>query len=174
MRLGLQRRRGAGAHLDEIAENLIVLDFQRLDAGLRRVGRLQLRQHHLGIGRELPQLVERGVVARRDETAIAREIGEAVAKRRAQPFRERGVMREIAPEVVLMARVEAPLTPVPSPARGEGNALSASTPGLPLPSRERAGVRGPSECAGPLNEASACAISFSSVGQRGGGCQHFA
>ncbi len=37
---------------------------------------------------------------------------------------------------------EGPLTPVPSPARGEGHALSAGTAGLPLPSRERVGVRG--------------------------------
>ncbi len=35
-----------------------------------------------------------------------------------------------------------PLTPVPSPARGEGNVFSTGTPGPPLPLRERAGVRG--------------------------------
>ena len=122
MRLGLQRGGGAGAHLDEIAEHLIVLDFQRLDAGLRRVGRLQLREHHLGIGRELAQFVERRVVAASDEAAIAREIGKVIAKRRAQPFRKRSAIRKLAGH--LLCRVEDPLTPALS-REGRG------TPGVP-------------------------------------------
>ncbi len=39
-------------------------------------------------------------------------------------------------------RMLLPLTPVPSPARGEGDAISTGAPGLPLPLRERAGVGG--------------------------------
>ena len=64
MRLALQHRRRSGADLHEIAEHLVVLDFQRLDAGPRRVIGLQLGEHHLGARRQLPQFVELGVVAR--------------------------------------------------------------------------------------------------------------
>ena len=48
-----------GADLHEIAEHLIILDFQRLDAGLRGVTRLQLGEHNLGVRR-------RAGAARRD------------------------------------------------------------------------------------------------------------
>ena len=65
MRLSLKRGGGAGAHLDEIAEHLIVLNFERLDAGLRRIGRLQLGEHDLGVGGELAQLVKRRRRSRR-------------------------------------------------------------------------------------------------------------
>ncbi len=51
---------------------------------------------------------------------------------------------------------DAPPTPVPSPARGEGNALSAGMPGLPLPSPERAGVRDLSSAGASLSRCETC------------------
>jgi len=85
----------------------------------------------------------RDLGALRDGLIAAESISGMLAAAAALPPELQGIAQALAslrgPTVS-----EVPLTPVPSPARGEGDALSTGTAGLPLPSRERAGVRGPS------------------------------
>ena len=79
----------------------------------------------------------------RDGLIAAEGLSEMLASAAALPEE----LKEIAQALASLsgpARSEDPLTPVPSPARGEGDAFAAGTPGPPLPSRERAGVRGAS------------------------------
>ena len=60
-------------HLDEIAQHVVVADLERADAGLVRVARLQRRDHAARFIAQRARLVERGVVARAHEAAVALE-----------------------------------------------------------------------------------------------------
>ena len=63
-------------HLDEIAEHVVVADLQDADAGLVGIARLQRRDDAAGFIAQRPCLVERGVVARAHEAAVALEGGQ--------------------------------------------------------------------------------------------------
>ncbi len=60
-------------HLDEIAQHIVVFDFQRADAGLLGVGRLQTRHHAARFISQSARFIERRGPARRDEAAITRQ-----------------------------------------------------------------------------------------------------
>ena len=85
---GLQRRRRCRADFHEIAEDLIILDFQALDACLRGIVRLQLGKDDFRARLKLAKLVERRIVAARDETAVATEKRKRVGKRAFERLRE--------------------------------------------------------------------------------------
>ena len=70
-------------HLDEIAEHVVVADLQRLHGRGVGIARLQRRDHAAGFVAQRARLVERGVVARAHEAAVALEVREA--RRRAPP-----------------------------------------------------------------------------------------
>ncbi len=57
--------------LDEVAQHVVVLDLEARDAGLLRVIRLHARDHAASFVSQLPRLVQRGVVPRGDEAAVA-------------------------------------------------------------------------------------------------------
>ncbi len=63
--------RTAVAHLDVVAEDLVVADLQRLDARLLLLALLNLLQHRLAVVRDAAVLVELLVVARLDDAALA-------------------------------------------------------------------------------------------------------
>ena len=63
--------RAAVAHLDVVAEDLVVADLQRLDARLLLLALLNLLQHRLAVVRDAAVLVELLVVARLDDAALA-------------------------------------------------------------------------------------------------------
>ena len=71
-------------HLDEIAEHVVVPDLQRAHAGLVGVARLQRRDHPARFVAQRARLVERGVVARAHEAAVALEQRQLVGERRRQ------------------------------------------------------------------------------------------
>ena len=58
------------AHLDEVAEHMVIAYFQLGDAGLLPQTGFQLRQHALGVIADGAQLVHLGMVALGDDTAI--------------------------------------------------------------------------------------------------------
>ena len=58
-------------HLDEIAEHVVVADFQALDAGLVGVARLHRRHHEARGVAQIAALVQRGFISLADETAVA-------------------------------------------------------------------------------------------------------
>ena len=58
-------------HLDEEAEEIVVLDLELADAGLLGVAGLQGGDDLAGVVAQRPRLVERGVVAGADEAAVA-------------------------------------------------------------------------------------------------------
>ena len=69
----------AGRHLDEIAEDAVVPDLQRLDVGLVDEPRLQRRDHGARFGRERALGIE---LARRSPLRRSRHRGRAAAARR--------------------------------------------------------------------------------------------
>ena len=78
-------------HLDEIAEHVVVPDLERAHAGLLGIARLQRRDHAARFVAQRARLVERGVVARAHEAAVALEQRQLVAERRGKLARDRGV-----------------------------------------------------------------------------------
>ena len=97
-RVGMLRR-----DLDMIAEDVVVADAERADAGRFAVARLQGRHEAPAVRRGRAQFVERGVVARRDEAAVCgveRWLGDQralqqvdIAAVRADAVQRRGEMR---------------------------------------------------------------------------------
>ncbi len=65
-----------GGHFDEIAEHIVVADFQSPHARLIGVTRLQGGHHAARFVAQGAHLVERGVVAFAHETAVAFEGGQ--------------------------------------------------------------------------------------------------
>ncbi len=61
----------ARGDLDEIAENVVVADLERLNPGLGGVVRLHPGNHAAALVAELARLVELGVVAFGDKAAVA-------------------------------------------------------------------------------------------------------
>ena len=69
--IGLRHKIFVGvAHLDEVAEHMIIPNFQFGDAGLLPQAGFQLRQHALGVIADGAQLVHLGMVALGDDAAI--------------------------------------------------------------------------------------------------------
>ena len=66
--VGVRRR-----HFDEVAEHRVVLDAERVDAGVLAVARFELRDHAAGFVAQLAHLIEGGMRALGDEAAVARE-----------------------------------------------------------------------------------------------------
>ena len=65
-----QRLGPRGGHLDEIAQHTVVADFQRGHAGFVAIFRLQRGDGPAGMGGDMAQIVEIGVIARRDKAAL--------------------------------------------------------------------------------------------------------
>jgi hypothetical protein len=63
----------AGGQLDEIAEHIVVLDLQRLDAGFLGIGGLQAGNHPPRLVAQFAQFVEFGHGAIADEPAVTLE-----------------------------------------------------------------------------------------------------
>jgi DNA mismatch repair protein MutS len=99
----------------------------------------------------------------RDGLLAAENLSEMLATAAALPEELKDIAQALA-SLSGPSRSEDPLTPFPSPARGEGNAFPAGTPGLPLPSRERAGVRGPSTPS--QQDASAASLQNATLAER--------
>ncbi len=85
-----QRRRGIDADLDEIAEHVVVLDAERADIGIGGIARLQPGDHPAALVAELARLVEIAAVAVAHEAAVALQVRQVVAKRRADGGDQRG------------------------------------------------------------------------------------
>ena len=79
-----ERRRLTCGHLDEIAEHVVVPDLERADAALGGVARLQAGDDLSALVPQPPRLVERGVIARRHETAVALQKRQVVGERGAE------------------------------------------------------------------------------------------
>ena len=132
----LRHRRGiAGGDFDEIAEDVVVLDLQRPDAGLLGILQLQAGDDATRLVAQCPDLVELGVGAVAQEAAIAFQqrqfVGERFGKQLFQLPRE-GPAARIAPGRALRAASPCRASPqLRPPRRGPG--------GSP---RDRAGRRG--------------------------------
>ena len=88
-------------HLDEIAEHVVVPDLERAHAGLVGIARLQRRDHAAGLVAQRARLVERRVVARAHEAAVALEQRQLVGERAPQaPARSRASGRRSAAATV--------------------------------------------------------------------------
>ena len=78
----LRQHGGIGrGDLDEIAEHVVVADFQRLDAGRLGIGRLQAGDHLAAPIAQFPLLVEIGARALSDEAAVTRVQRQTLGKR---------------------------------------------------------------------------------------------
>src|SRR5439155_8383754 len=75
-------------YLDEITEDRIESDLERLDSGLGNLALLQLRDPIFPFARPLPQLVEIGVKAVPENAAFLQDHWRIVHQRRAQSFRQ--------------------------------------------------------------------------------------
>jgi hypothetical protein len=70
-----------GGHLDEIAEHVVVPDFQRPDLGLVGIARLQGRNHAPRFVAQRPRLVEGFIIMRADKSAVAPQQRQVLAER---------------------------------------------------------------------------------------------
>lgn len=83
--VGVGHRSGiAGGHLDEVAEHVVVLDLQRLDARLFAILQLQPRDHAARLIAQRPHLVELGARALADEAAVALQKRQFLGKGRVE------------------------------------------------------------------------------------------
>ncbi len=96
----LERLRLAGGDLDEIAEHVVVPDLERADAALLRVARLQPGDDAPALVAKRARFVERRVVARAHEAAVALQKRKVVGERRFQRFGERRQLRADVGEVI--------------------------------------------------------------------------
>jgi hypothetical protein len=94
-------RRG---RLDEIAQHVVVLDFERADAEVGAVARLQLQDQLARIVAQRAPLVEVGQVAGRDEAAVARQQRQALAQRARQAIDQVAVMAEVGQRLAQQRR----------------------------------------------------------------------
>ncbi len=85
--IGIARR-----HLDEIAQHVVMLDLERLDAGLLGILQLQAGDHPTRLIAQRPHLIEFGIGALTQEAAIALQkrqiVGQHRAEHRFQPARQ--------------------------------------------------------------------------------------
>ena len=80
-----------GGDLDEIAQHIVVPDFQRLDLGVLGVARLQRGNDAARFVAQRPRLVERLVIMRGDEAAVAAQQRQLVGERRGKFGGNRGI-----------------------------------------------------------------------------------
>ena len=112
--LAQQRLGGAGRHLDVEAQDVVVADLERLDAGRLDVAGLERGHHLAAVVAQAARLVEVGAVAVAHEAAVAAQ--HAAARRRA---RAASIACEVAAARAPAARrcVRAPSgRPMPPPA----------------------------------------------------------
>ncbi|MNS94366.1 hypothetical protein D3C72_1285810 [compost metagenome] len=101
-RLGLIRRHHhicvAGRDLDEVAKHIVVLDLERLDAGLIGIFQLQPGNHTARLVAQRPHLIQFGIGTIAQETAVPLQKRQVVGQHRAkhgfQPTRQRFQIRE--------------------------------------------------------------------------------
>ena len=67
-----------------IAKHVVVLELQAGDAGFLAIARLQSRDHAAAVVAQGAHLVEPGIEARRDESAIARQVRQVRRQRALQ------------------------------------------------------------------------------------------
>ena len=117
--VGRHQRVGVAArHFDEIAENAVVPDLERGDAGLVAIARLQSGDRAAGVARNLAQFVERRVVALRDEPALRALGGRRGDQRAVEMIGQRPVPGEARQQLAQQRRlVGAALQQVVEPAR---------------------------------------------------------
>ena len=84
--IGLRAR-----HLDEEARDAVVGELQRGNARAFAFAALELEQEFVGVRGDLAQLVELGVVARRDHVAVAQHDGGFFGDRALQEVDDVGV-----------------------------------------------------------------------------------
>ena len=77
----MHRLGGAGGHLDVVAEDIVVADLERLDAGLLHVPGFQRRHHLAAVVAQGARRVEIGGEALAHESAIALEVRRVVDQR---------------------------------------------------------------------------------------------
>ncbi len=78
-------------HLDEIAEHVVVADFEDAHGRGFGVAGLQRRDHAARLVAQRARFVERGDVARAHEAAVALEVGKLLGERRIELGGERGI-----------------------------------------------------------------------------------
>ena len=71
-----------GRDVDEIAEHVVVADLQALDGGVIGVARLHRGDHETGGVAQIARLVEGGVIALADKTAVAFDQRQLLGQRR--------------------------------------------------------------------------------------------
>ncbi len=71
-------------------------DFQRRDAGLAGIARLEIGDHAPALVAQATQLVERGQISRCDEAAVAGEERQVAGERAGEPVDELPMLAEIA------------------------------------------------------------------------------
>ena len=76
-------------HLDEVAEHVVVLDLQPGDAGRLGIARLHPGDQPAAVVAQRAQFVQGGIVARRDEAAVAGQQRRLRRQGRAQPLDQR-------------------------------------------------------------------------------------
>ena len=69
-----------GRHINMIAQNAIMLDLQRLNAGLRAIAILQSGNDTTAFITQCPRLIQAGVETGGDKAAIARQKGQRVVQ----------------------------------------------------------------------------------------------
>ena len=134
------------AHLDEIAEHIVVPDLQRAHAGVLGIARLQRGDHPARFVAQRARLVERGVVAGAHEAAVALEMRQLVVERRRKLRRDRRDPAGAAPSAAsrdfggsVAARRRARRQG--SPAAAMPSRIAARSRGPPRPTTSRASAR---------------------------------
>ena len=88
-----------GRHFDEVAQHVVVLDFQRLDAGFGAIATLQPGDQPLALAPERAQFVQFRRVPGRDETSVADIKRQLIAKRAAKTLDQFAMVAEVPERV---------------------------------------------------------------------------